>query len=90
MLDGEKGIFHIANDGAVTWAGLAQQIALLTGGDITLIKGRPARRLQMAARRPYYSVLKSERGILLPSLDKALEHYLEAVGFKYETRSVAV
>jgi hypothetical protein len=38
LLDGEEGIFHLANDGVESWKGLAERIALLAGYDTDLIR----------------------------------------------------
>jgi dTDP-4-dehydrorhamnose reductase len=75
MIDGEHGIWHLANAGSVTWAGLARQVAILGGMDPSGVRGLPAERLGLAARRPYYTVLGSERGSLLQSLEDCLACY---------------
>jgi dTDP-4-dehydrorhamnose reductase len=90
LLDGEAGIFHVTNDGALTWAGLGRQVALMAGYDPSLIKGVPLRKMRLKAQRPYYSPLKSERGILLPSVHNALERYFEATGYAYRSAKMAV
>ncbi|HEY6188196.1 MAG TPA: family 1 glycosylhydrolase [Pyrinomonadaceae bacterium] len=77
LIDGERGIWHLANDGAVTWAQLAQSVADLAGLDASLVDARPARSLGLVAPRPAYSVLTSERGRLLPSLEDALSRYVK-------------
>ena len=76
LIDGEQGLWHLANQGATTWAELARKIAALAGLDATLIEARPTSELNLAARRPLYSALGSERGTLLPTLDDALTRYL--------------
>jgi dTDP-4-dehydrorhamnose reductase len=76
LIDGEGGIWHLANTGAVTWAEFARRAALLAGLDDGLVIGRPTRELGLAAPRPAYSVLGSERGTLLKSLDEALVCYM--------------
>ncbi|HYF62096.1 MAG TPA: sugar nucleotide-binding protein [Herpetosiphonaceae bacterium] len=78
LLDGETGIWHLANQGGMTWATLARQVASMSGLDAAGIEGRPRARLDWPARRPGYSVLGSERGQLLPALDTALARYLPA------------
>ena len=77
LLDGESGVWHLANAGAVTWFELARQSAALAGVDGSRIVGLPTDRLGLAAARPRYSVLGSERGGLLPSLDDAIARYLQ-------------
>jgi len=76
LLDDESGIWHLTNDGQTTWAGLASEAAKLGGFDPALVKAVPAKRLGYKARRPVNSVLSSERGILLPTLEDALRRYM--------------
>lgn len=76
LIDGESGLWHLANAGAIAWADLARDVAKLAGLDITGIHARPAKELNWVATRPVYSALSSERGILLPSLDSAIARYL--------------
>lgn len=80
LIDGEGGVWHLANAGALTWADLARRAARLAGLDERLVRGRPTRELNLAAPRPAYSALASERGALLPSLDEALECYMRERG----------
>ncbi|WP_296947013.1 family 1 glycosylhydrolase [uncultured Massilia sp.] len=76
-IDAESGIWHLANAGAVTWAGLAAQAAAAAGIDAARLEAVPAAELGMAAPRPRYTGMTSERGILLPPLDNAIARYLE-------------
>lgn len=75
LLDGERGIWHLANRGAVTWAELARRAACMTGVDGSLVRGCPHRELGLVARRPAFAALGSARGSLMPSLDDALARY---------------
>jgi dTDP-4-dehydrorhamnose reductase len=77
LIDGECGIWHLANSGAIAWADLAKQVAALVKLDCTRIEARPTKDLGWLAARPSYSVLSSERGILLPSLETAIDRYLD-------------
>lgn len=76
LIDGERGLWHLSNAGAITWAELARLAARRAGLDPQLVEARPTVFLQLAAPRPLYSVLASERGQLLPTLEDALERYL--------------
>jgi dTDP-4-dehydrorhamnose reductase len=78
LIDREQGVWHLANTGAISWANLAQHAAELAGVDPGGLEGCPTACLGLPAQRPLYSVLSSERGILLPSLDDALARYLTA------------
>lgn len=84
LIDGERGIWHLANDGAVTWAQLARSVAELAGLDASLVDARPARSLGLIAPRPAYSVLTSQRGRLLPSLEDALSRYVRECETRFE------
>jgi dTDP-4-dehydrorhamnose reductase len=75
LIDGEAGLWHLANQGEVTWAEFARRIADLMGLDRDLIVPTPWVDLGWAARRPAYAPLASERGCLMPTLDNALERY---------------
>jgi dTDP-4-dehydrorhamnose reductase len=76
LIDGECGIWHLANPGAIAWADLAKQVASLMRLDSSRIEARPTKDLGWLAPRPSYSVLSSERGILLPALEGAIYRYL--------------
>jgi dTDP-4-dehydrorhamnose reductase len=75
LIDGEQGIWHLSNDGAITWAELARRAALRAGLDARLVEGQASVSMKFAAPRPLYSVLGSEHGRLLPTLEDALERY---------------
>lgn len=73
LIDGERGIWHLANIGATSWADLARRVAQLEGLDQALVEPCPAHLLGLVAARPPFSALESERGALLRPLDAALE-----------------
>jgi dTDP-4-dehydrorhamnose reductase len=76
LIDGEHGVWHLANPGELTWAELARWVATLAGLDASLVDARPLETLSPLAPRPGYGVLGSERGTLLPPLEHALSRYL--------------
>lgn len=75
LLDGESGIWHLSNAGAVSWAELARCSAKMAGLDSSRVIPRPAASLGYLAPRPPFSVLGSERGVVLPELENALSRY---------------
>jgi dTDP-4-dehydrorhamnose reductase len=79
LIDRERGIWHLTNAEAVTWAELARKACELAGVDASGLQERPATELGFAAVRPAYSALSSERGVLLPSLNDALARYIKAL-----------
>ena len=78
LIDGECGVWHLANAGAVTWLELARRAAEAAELDDGCIVARPAASLGWIAMRPPYSALASERGSMMPPLDDALARYIEA------------
>ncbi len=77
LVDGESGVWHLANRGAVTWAELAHLAAEVAGLKSGRIEAHPSHGLGRPARRPRYSVLGSERGALMPSLEDALQRFMQ-------------
>jgi dTDP-4-dehydrorhamnose reductase len=77
LIDGECGLWHLANKSAIAWAELARLAASMAGVDASSLEARPIRELGLRAARPTYSVLGSERGLLLPSLDHAMSRYFD-------------
>jgi dTDP-4-dehydrorhamnose reductase len=87
LVDHEKGIWHLSNKGSLSWAEFAILVSEEFDLDKSLIDSKPGEEIGYIAKRPYYSVLGSEKGQLLPTLDNALEQYIKAE--KTEKRKVA-
>ncbi len=83
LIDGERGIWHLANAGALTWAEFARRVAAHANLDASLIEARPTSEFHFAAARPLYSVLGSERGTLLSSFDDALARFFRECEIKW-------
>ncbi|WP_308622153.1 sugar nucleotide-binding protein [Massilia sp. Se16.2.3] len=79
-IDRECGVWHLNNVGSVTWYELARMAAEKAGIDAAKLVAQTASEIGMAAARPAYSVLHSERAILLPRLENALERFIELRG----------
>jgi dTDP-4-dehydrorhamnose reductase len=77
LVDNEKGIWHVTNNGQISWSGLARNVSAKAGLDTDLIDDQPSVLLNWKAPRPKFSVLKSQKGIVLPSIENALMRYLE-------------
>jgi dTDP-4-dehydrorhamnose reductase len=75
LIDGESGIWHLANHGEISWADLAHSAAELAGLDPAPVVRRSFRQLGQIAQRPPQSVLASARGRLMPALEDALRRY---------------
>ena len=75
LVDKESGIWHIANEGVISWSRFANQISQKAGLDFSLVSILPANQMGWSARRPAHVFLSTNRGIVLPSLDDALNRY---------------
>ncbi|MEA3017482.1 MAG: dTDP-4-dehydrorhamnose reductase [Sphingomonadales bacterium] len=72
LVDGEKGLWHLANQGDVSWHEFACRIAEAAGFD-------PAAIVAQDGARGTATVLTSRRGILLRGLDEAIADYARDV-----------
>jgi dTDP-4-dehydrorhamnose reductase len=75
LIDEAWGLWHLANDGVISWRQLGQWIAAELKLPKHLVVEEPT---WIAPQVPRCLALKSERGDLMPKLDSALERYLEA------------
>ena len=75
LIDGERGIWHLANEGAVSWFEFGQMLARAAGVQQELIEPCSWRDVWQPAVRPAYSVLGTVRGQLLSTLDAAVQMY---------------
>jgi dTDP-4-dehydrorhamnose reductase len=79
LLDGERGIWHLASAGpGTTVADVARRAARRAGLDAGLVRGCPAAELGYVAARPAHSALATERGAVMPSLERGLAAYLHS------------
>ncbi len=76
LVDGEHGLWHLSNRGAVSWAEFAHLAAETASLDTGLIQALPSSEFGQLAPRPRYSVLGSERAQLMPTLENAMFRYL--------------
>lgn len=72
LLDGERGLWHLTNEGALSWFEFARAAALACGERTDLIEAAEASDLGWPAARPPYSVLASIRGRVMRPNDEAL------------------
>ncbi len=74
LIDGEQGIWHLTNQGELTWAEAIRLLALRTecDPDTIVTQAIPS---QVRPLVPAYSVLRSARGELLPSCESALDRF---------------
>ena len=70
LIDGESGIWHLANDGAMSWLEFARAVAEGAGHEPPLIEAAPGGGRMTA--------LASERGRIMRPLTEAVAGYLAA------------
>jgi dTDP-4-dehydrorhamnose reductase len=85
FLDGEAGLWHLANRGSTSWFEFARDAAIRARISVHNLIGVPASSLGWRAPRPPYSVLDSCRGSIMPSLDDALARYIRDAEWQRES-----
>lgn len=75
FIDESAGIWHITNEGNISWAALAGEIANRSGFSARSISSMSAAEMQLTAKLPPYSVLGTKKGIMMSSIDNALSRY---------------
>lgn len=70
LIDGETGIWHLANEGQVSWNGFARWMAEGAKLDASLIR-TPERSASSN------NALSSERGLILRPLERAIDDYID-------------
>jgi dTDP-4-dehydrorhamnose reductase len=73
LIDGERGIWHIANEGQISPAAFVERVAE-TGNLWPDYRRRPTQRAE--ARATLCNALSSERAMLLPGLEDAIVRFL--------------
>jgi dTDP-4-dehydrorhamnose reductase len=73
LVDAERGVWHLVNEGGVTWFEFARRLAERAGLDAALVA--PVQRA--ASSRPAWHALATSRGQLLRSLDGALDAWAQ-------------
>jgi dTDP-4-dehydrorhamnose reductase len=79
LIDGERGVWHLANIGETSWADFARALAAALDLDERLVQSVPATAFGWAAARPTYAALGGARGALMPTLASAIAHYADVV-----------
>ena len=76
LIDGAAGIWHLTNAQSMTWMDIILKAAEKAGIDARSLVPQRGNQMGYIAPRPSYSSLSSERAILLPTLDNALDRYV--------------
>jgi dTDP-4-dehydrorhamnose reductase len=77
LIDRESGTWHLTGQTVCSWADLAIQGIRSTGLDERFVQRCRGTELGLPARRPHYSALGTTHGLLLPSLEEALQRCCE-------------
>jgi len=78
LIDGESGVWHLANAGDVSWAELAAEAAARARIPVASLRHTRGAAPGEVAARPAYAVLGSERGWIMPPLHDALARFVAA------------
>lgn len=81
LIDEEKGIWHLTNEGHISWYDFAVELAERNGFNKKRIVSCNQLDMLWPAERPVYSAMHCNRGIQLPSLDQALSQYVNEKSF---------
>jgi dTDP-4-dehydrorhamnose reductase len=87
LLDEARGIWHLANRGAVTWSELALIAARMANVSTARLTHSRNAQWHSTAVLPGYSVLASERHNFMPSLMDALERYFACPDLPWKTNA---
>lgn len=75
LIDGERGILHLANRGALTWADWAKLVARRAGHDDSVIESVSYTSMSLKAPRPRFAALASERMDVMPSFEDSMDRF---------------
>ncbi|MGV3742366.1 MAG: SDR family oxidoreductase [Burkholderiaceae bacterium] len=78
LIDGEAGVWHLANQGAVSWHGLAYMVAQEAGVTTETL-------VRIDDETTRLTALASERGLIMPPLESAIQRFLResTVSWRY-------
>lgn len=80
LIDGETGIWHLTNDGEMSWFAFACALVAAAGLPEKLVAPVSLASRGWPAPRPRYAALTSTRGRLLPSVQSAIDRF--AAGYR--------
>jgi dTDP-4-dehydrorhamnose reductase len=75
LIDDERGIWHLTNNGTISWSDLAVEVARRGRFNASYLLPSPVADLGYQAVRPNFSALTSMHGVILPTLDHALDRF---------------
>jgi dTDP-4-dehydrorhamnose reductase len=80
LVDGERGIWHLANQGMTSWNELAERVAAEAG-----LSWRAGPRA--VPDDPQITALSSERGLIMPSFESAISRYFRECEVDWRARA---
>jgi dTDP-4-dehydrorhamnose reductase len=83
LIDGARGIWHLANPGRISWYDFARRVAEGSGYDPALVEATPA-------HEPSLTALDSLHGALLRPFDHALDEYLDRMRDEFGARATGI
>jgi dTDP-4-dehydrorhamnose reductase len=82
LIDGATGVWHLANQGEISWHALASNAAQEAGvNTASLIKS--------SSGKKGITALTSERGLILPSLDNAIQRFVRESSVNWQEKAAA-
>lgn len=84
LIDHEKGIWHLANNGQTSIADFVEDVAQLANVSTATLTRLRLEDLKLPAKRPSFSVLTSERAVLMPALSDATARFVRESQFRFE------
>lgn len=79
LVDGEQGIWHLANQGCLSWYDFGRDVLVSYGMDPSRLVPVPLDEMAYPASRPRNSALTSEKALLLPSLESAVARFADTL-----------
>lgn len=82
LIDGATGIWHLANKGEISWHDLAATVAHEAGVDSAAL-------VKIGGGRSGITALSSERGLVMPSLDDAIQRFVLECSVAWQEKAAA-
>ncbi len=82
LIDDATGVWHLANRGEISWHDLAVNVAREADIDTASL-------LKVSGGRSGITALTSERGLILPSLDSAIQRFMRECNVSWQEKAAA-
>ncbi len=77
LIDDEKGVWHLSNEGSISWSDFAYEVADRAGVSKHNLLQCSNTDMQWIAKRPLNSALQSSKGVKLPRFEYALQRFFD-------------